>query len=281
VTAPAALLPELLTDLGEAQRRFKGAPERFRSPMARVCGALSYFTAINFLNSGDERSAARYWRVALRFVDHCGDRRAQSALYGLRAVFEESPSVSLALADDAVRIAGGVPCEGAAWGYQARAAALASLGDHRESVRALGDLTDTFARLPGSESDDDYAGSAYGERALRYTECGVLAYAGRPADAAASQDAGRALVPDGYWLPYADLELRGAMCLVADGDPSEGARHVVRTVEALPAEFRRSAVVRRGAVGVLGLVPAGAAGMPAVAEVRELLALPSGGNLSL
>jgi len=253
-----------------------------RPPMARVCGALSFTAGINFNNSGDERSAARYWRLALRFIDHSGDRRARSALYGLRAVFEESPSATLALADDAVRIADGVPCTGAAWGYQARAAALAALGEHRESVRTLGDLTDTFSRLPGSVPDGGYMVEyEYGERALRYTECGVFAYAGRAADAAASQAAGRALVPDGYWLPYADLELRGAMCLVADGDPSEGARQVVRTVEALPAAFRQSAVVRRGAVSALGLVPARAAGTPAVAEARELLALPPGGNLTL
>jgi hypothetical protein len=277
VVAPAVLLPELLTDLDEAQRRLKGAPEPFGPPMARVCGVLSFWAGTNFYNAGDERSAGRYWRIALRFIDHGGDRRARSALYGYRAALtaEVSPSASLALADEAVRIADGVPCEGAAWGYQARAAALAVLGEHRESVRTLGDLTDTFTGLPESVPGDDYVGG-YGERALRFTECGVFAYAGRASDAAVSQDAGRALVPDGYWLPYADLELRGAMCLVAGGDPSEGARHVVRTVEALPAAFRQSIVVRRAAAGVLDLVPAGAAGVPAVAEARELLALPSG-----
>ena len=58
-------------------------------------------------------------------------------------------------------------------------------------------------------------------------------------------------------------------------------RHVVRTVEALPAAFRQSAVVRKGAASALGLVPAGAAGVPAVAEARELLALPAAGKLSL
>jgi hypothetical protein len=50
-------------------------------------------------------------------------------------------------------------------------------------------------------------------------------------------------------------------------------------IEAVPAAYRRSALVLQNAAHALALVPAGAAGLPAVAEARELLALPSGAGL--
>ena len=62
--------------------------------------------------------------------------------------------------------------------------------------------------------------------------------------------------------------------LIQSGDSSEGARHVVRTVRALPEGYQQSAVVRGSAARALEMVPAGAASVPAVAEARELLALP-------
>ena len=74
----------------------------------------------------------------------------------------------------------------------------------------------------------------------------------------------------------AQVQLHRAMCIVAAGDPSEGARHTVRTLRALPGYFRDNAVIRRTAVLVLGAVPERARALPAVAEARELLALAPG-----
>lgn len=171
--------------------------------MARVCGYLSALAAINFFNTGNEGDARRYWRTALRVIGHADDRTAQASLYGLRAVFAlddgSSPAAALAIADDAIGIADGLPCAGAARGYVARATALAPLGEHHESTRTLGGLADTFAGLPGMT-----AGArgtwAYSEQELRFTQSRVYAYAGRASDAARSWEAGRALVhPSAPW----------------------------------------------------------------------------------
>jgi hypothetical protein len=105
----------------------------------------------------------------------------------------------------------------------------------------------------------------------------VYAYAGRDGDATRAQAAGLALVPPGSPIPVADFQLDTAIGLIRAGDPSEGASHVVRTVQALPAGYRQSALIRQNAARALELVPAGTAAIPAVAEARELLALPPSG----
>jgi hypothetical protein len=279
--APAALLPELLTDLDEAQARLDGAPAAFRAPMARVLGYLNAITANNLVNAGDARSARRYWRTALRAVGQSGDQASQAMLYATRARFAladaaSSPAATLAYADEAVGVAGGVPCGGVAQGHAARALALAHLGDHEGSVAAVRDLADLSARLPLAETAREPFG--YSEQSLFFTQSRVYAYAGRAADAVRSQEAGLALVRAGgnAPLPVADFALNTAVVLIQSGDPSEGARQVVRTVEALPAGYRQSALIRQNATRALTAVPAGAAGVPAVVEARELLALPPG-----
>jgi hypothetical protein len=84
-------------------------------------------------------------------------------------------------------------------------------------------------------------------------------------------------VSPGAPIPRADIELDTAVGLIRSGDPSQGARHVVATVEALPDGYRHSALIRQNAARVLELVPASAARTPAVSDARELLALPPGG----
>jgi hypothetical protein len=279
---PAVLLPELLTDLDEAQARLAGSTDALRPAMARVCGYLSALAAINFGNAGNAGGARRYWRTALRTIGHTDDRTAQANLYGFRAVFAlddgSSPTMALALADDAIGVADGTPSTGAARGYVARATALALLGEHRESTQTLGDLADTFARLPGTT-----AGArgtwGYSEQELRFTESRVYAYAGRASDSVRSWEAGRALVHPSAPLAAAAFELGRATGLILGEDPSEGARHMARTVKELPPEYRESTTIRWKAARALDAVPVDAASLPAVVEARELLALPPGAEV--
>jgi hypothetical protein len=218
-------------------------------------------------------SARRYWRTALRIINLADDRPAQSRLYAERAKFarvEKSPSTALALADDAIGIADGTPCVGAAAGYQERAQALALLGDHRESGKALQDLTDTFSRMPESATSSRLE-FGFSEQLLHFTEGWVHAYAGRASDASKALSAGRPLVFDGHWIAIAGWEASMAICLIRGGDPSEGARHVVRSFQDIPAGFRQTTNVLYAAVRALSTIPADAANAPSVVEARELL----------
>jgi hypothetical protein len=280
IVPPAVLLPELLTDLDEAQRRLQGAPESLRSPMARVCGYLGALAAMNYFNGGDERSANRYWRTALRIIGLSDDRSAHAELRAHRAMFylleaRPSPSAGLALADEAIGIGGAAPCAGTANGYAGRAQALALLGEHRESTRTLQDLADTFTRMPGAQGSAR-SSWGYSEQSLRFIEGFVYAHAGRVPEAGQALDAGRSLIPDGQWIAATSFEVTRGLSLIRGGDPSEGARHVVRAIQAMPAGFRASGATRRAALA-LEAVPADAVDLPAVAEARELLALPTAG----
>jgi tetratricopeptide (TPR) repeat protein len=157
-----------------------------------------------------------------------------------------------------------------------RAQALALLGRHGEARRALGDLDEAFAHLPESTVADCVSEWGWSEQRLRHVQSWVHSHAGRLDEAAAAQDAALALYPASAYRGPAQVQLHRAMCLVAAGDPSEGARHTVHTLQALPPHCRDNAVIRRTAVLVLGAVPERARALPAVAEARELLALPPG-----
>jgi hypothetical protein len=279
LVAPGLLLPELLTDLDEAQVRLGAAQDGLRAPMARVCGYLGAFTAINLVNAGDAQGARRYWRTALRAIDQSGDRPSRALLYATRARFAlaepaSSPALTLGYADEAIGIAGSVPCAGLASGHASRARALAILGDQRGSVAAVQGQSEVSDRLTREAAAPTPFYAV--EQALHGTQSRVYAYAGRAADATRAQAAGLALVPPGSPIPVADFQLDTAIGLIRAGDPSEGASHVVTTNQTLPAGYRQSSLIRQNAARALELVPAGAAGMPAVAEARELLALPSG-----
>ncbi len=273
-------LPGLLTDLDEVRGRLATSSDELRPRLVRVCALLSALTAISLQTQlGDTGNAGRYWRTALRAVDQVGDRSLQALLRGSRAVFAtydpgQAASV-LTLAADAIGVADGAPCAGVASGYAARAQMFAQLGQHGQARDALQELSDVFTRLPtGSVMWGQWG---WAEHRLRFVESHVHSHAGRLSDAVTAQDAALTMYrPSSYQGP-AQIELHRATCLIAAGDPSEGARHTVRAVQALPTEHRHDALVLRTAVHALDLVPDGARGLPAVAEARDLLALLAGG----
>jgi hypothetical protein len=278
---PGTFLVDLLTDLDEVRARLANSSDELCPRLLRVCGLLSALTAIALQTQvGDTRNAARYWRTALRAVDQVGDRSLQSQLRGRRAVLasydpRQSASV-LALADDAIGDADGMPCAGVASGHAARAQVFARLGQHGQAHDALHNLSEAFARLPDSVRSGRQSQWTWAEHRLRFVESHIHSHAGRHGDAALAQDAALALYLPSSYQGRAQIDLHRATCLIAAGDPSEGARHMIRAVQALPAEHRHDALVLRTAVLALDQVPDAARTLPAVAEARDLLALPSG-----
>src|SRR5262249_5250506 len=99
---------------------------------------------------------------------------------------------------------------------------------------------------------------------------------GRVPEAGRALDAGASLArSNGFPIAVTSFEVIRAAALIKGGDPSEGARHVVRAVQAIPDGYRASGATRRASHG-RDVVRVGAAGRPAVPEARELRALSPG-----
>lgn len=275
---PRQVLPGLLTDLREAEARLTAAPGTLRSRLARVCAQLAALTAITLCNLGEAESARRYWRTALRAADQSHDHALQALLLGRRAVFAlygRHPVFALEMADAAIA-RGHAPCAGVASGHAARAQALAHLGRHREACGALGDLADVFTLLPEETTRDRVSQWGWSEARLRHVQSDVHSRAGHLHEAFEAQDAALARYPAGAYQGPAQVELHRALCLIAAGDPAGGARHAIRTLQALPPGHHHDALVLRTAEFTLAAVPGNALALPDVRQARHMLALPAG-----
>jgi hypothetical protein len=277
---PERIASDILVDLHEVSNRLTDCPDRLRPRLMRVCGQFAAMAAVVLLQLGDPGSARRYWRTAIRAADQSGDPDLRSLLRGRRAHWaardERSMSIVLDLADETVAAAGERPCAGLAYGHSVRAMALARLGRHAEAQDALGDLSDVFARLPESATADRVSQWGWSQRRLLLARSTVYSLAGAEREASAAQDAVPALCPPFSYQDPATVELDRATCLIVTGDPGEGARHVVRILQPLPAVHRRDVDIRTAAQLALSRIPDRAHRMPDVVAARELLALPAG-----
>jgi transcriptional regulator with XRE-family HTH domain len=277
---PELIISDLLTDLQEAQSRLTDCPASLRPRLTRVCGQFAALAAIALLGVGDPGSARRYWRTAIRAADQSADRHLQALLRGRRAVFalyDRHPLTSvLQFADDAIAVAGDLPCAGQASGHAARAQALARLGRHPEARDALHDLDDVFTQLPEPTASDRMSQWGWAETRLHWVHSDVYSLAGLQHEAATAQQAALALFPASAYQAPAQVELHRSTCLIVTGDPAEGARHAMRTLQALPTDCHRDVLVRHTAALALSKIPPRARRLPDVVQARELLALPAG-----
>jgi transcriptional regulator with XRE-family HTH domain len=275
----ADVFPSLLTDLAELHVRLMHASDALHPRMAHVCGQLSAFMAIILFDKGDPGGARRYWRTAVRAADESGDLALRSHIRAKRAVYalyEPSALPALTLSEEAIAVGKGAPRAGVVSGQAVRSQALALLGRHDDARRALGDLADTFAHLPESTVADCISEWGWSEQRLYHVQSWVHSHAGRLKEAAIAQEAALARYPASAFRGPAQVQLHRAMCVITAGDPSEGALQAIRSLEALPHHCRDNAVIRRTAALALGAIPDRARTLPAVAEARELLALPPG-----
>jgi hypothetical protein len=279
-TPPELIISDLLTDLQEAQSRLSDCSASLRPRLTRICGQFAALAAIALLGVGDPGSARRYWRTAIRAADQSGDQHLQALLRGRRAIFalyDRHPLTSvLQFADDAIAAAGDSPCAGQASGHAARAQALARLGRHPEAQDALHDLDDVFTRLPGPTSSDRMSQWGWAETRLHWVHSDVHSLAGLQQEAATAQQAALALFPASAYQAPAQVELHRSTCLIVTGDPAEGARHALRTLQALPSDCHRDVLVRHTAALALSKIPVRARRLPDVVQARELLALQVG-----
>lgn len=275
-TPSALLLPELLTDFTEISALIGSSAGHARQRLVHAAAQMAALTAITLINLGEQRSARRWWRTAGRAADESGDQFAASLVRGRQAVFSlygDAPVLStLDVADEAIHVGRGISSAGTASGHAAKAQALAQLGRYEEATRALADLEDVFARLPDRVRDDRASQWGWSEQRLHHVASHVHTFAGDAEKAGHAQDLAIALYPERNYQGRTQIELHRAGGLLRAGDADEGARHMVRVLQGLPAELKGDGLLRRTALASLGLARPADSGRTAVRDAYELLA---------
>lgn len=275
--SPAAILqPELAADFAELTRLVPSGQGTARTRLVHVAAQLAALMAINLTNLGEGRSARRWWRTAARAADQAGDHTAAALVRGRAAVFSlyaETPRLSVVeAAEEAIAVGRGAPCAGVVSGHAAKAQALAELGQHDDAADALGDLRGMFEQLPETVRTERGSQWGWSDGRLHYVTSLVHTCAGNIAPAMAAQDAALAVYPAQSWQARGQVEMHRAGVLIRAGDVDEGARHLTRVLERLPAEQRGDGLLRGSAFTSLRLTTPAQAGLPSIRQARELLA---------
>ncbi len=275
--APAELLQrELATDFGELTRLIGEAAGTARLRLVHVAAQLAALTAITLTNLGEPRGARRWWRTAGRAADETGDHSTAALVRGRSAVFAlygaASPLSVLNMADEAIEVGQGTPCTGVVSGHAARAQALAELGRHREASEALDDVRNVYDRLPEFVRADRTTQWGWSDQRFWYVASTVHTHAGSLDDALNAQDKALAAYPTRNWQARTQVEMHRAGVLMRAGDVDEGARHMVRVLERLPAEQRADGLLQQSAMTSLRLAPTEQTQRRTIREARELLA---------
>lgn len=274
VTQPSAQLVGLLAaDVVE----LRATLPRIQSPVTRiglqrVGSQLAAGMAMTLHNLSDLQSSWRWWRTARHAADASGDRdlsvwvRAREA--GNSISFRPDTTVE-ALIEDAVRAAGRAPSVGLAQAFAVRAHLRARRGDDAGAYEALHDLAEVFARLPDGTVTDHASCWHWPESALRHTESGVYARLGDRSNAEVAIEQALALYPAERRVALAQIEIRRALCMVCDGDVSEGLDHATKIFDQLPTGYRTQYVMR-DVNEVIDALPENAGALPAAQELRAL-----------
>lgn len=275
---PAALqLEDLARDFGDVQHALATRqPSSTTRQLTRVTAQLAGLISLALIKMG-QRGPARAWgRTARLAADEAGDAalsswvRAQDAytFYYGGAVPE-----AIAAAKEAQAIAGRTPCVGAVLAAALQARAHAVLGQGDETDAALRRAEAILAGL----SPEDVAESAFGynEAQLRFHEGNALTHLRDRSRVWEATDRALALYPASDYMDRTLIQLDRADCLIHDGEVTEGAAQVARTLLELPAQRRDGLIVQR-ARGLAQNAARRGGPTAAVRQLHELLELPPG-----
>lgn len=280
-TAPAELLDSLMVDvLGLQLLLSRDQRPAHLDQLQRAGAVLAALTAMTIANLGDVRQARRWWRSARQLAGQSGDVSADMWVRGreaIRGLYEGRPTASiLHLVDDTDLSSNQAMPADRAELLAAKAQALALAGRQPEAEAALDEVRRAYDELPAditSEHDSIYG---WAENRLRFTESFVYSHLGDSTKAGAAQDRAVAVYPARYSRGPAQIELQRALCMVADGDAIGGADHATKTLESL-VEGDQIRPIFSLSREVLGAIPTREQTRPAVAELRDRLALASAG----
>ncbi|HZN72674.1 MAG TPA: helix-turn-helix transcriptional regulator [Micromonosporaceae bacterium] len=285
-TAPTELVEQLGGDLAVLHHRLVAAKDRLViRDLQRAVGLLSVVLALTLAGMGQTAVARRWWSVGRKAADESGDHETQIMVRAWEVVngpYAGRPlDEVITLADHAVALADGLPCAGTAGVLSGRAQALALAGradEARESVRQAEEVT---GRLPSSTVDNADSIFGWPEVRLRHTESYVYTEIGAVSDARGAQDRALVRYPASLARERTQVQLHQANCLIRSGFVTDGLRHAVDVLHALPTRKHNQSlyhIARR----VTAVVPDSERQRPAVHELLESVRdVCSGESLSL
>lgn len=179
---PAAVLADLMVDTLELQQVIQRNDGRAEPAWQRVAAQFGFLMAQCLGFMGEAREARHWWAVARRAADLSGDIDLRAAVRGyaaMQSLYLGHPRpVVQRQADDALAIAAGRACAGAAEAQSVRTLLAALAGDAGRATIALQDLQDMFDRMPERVTSDTETGFGWPRTRLLHNQSLVLP--GRP-----------------------------------------------------------------------------------------------------
>jgi transcriptional regulator with XRE-family HTH domain len=268
---PSDLLASLRRDfLGLHMALSRVTDPAVKRELAAVAATLAVFTARTVGNLGHTQEEWRWWRTARAAAHGSGDKNCELWVRAREVITRKDRDPIgrvLRLAEEAEGVAGENPPELL---LAAKAEALAlSNGRERDAESALHQLRQRSGTSPSA----GYSGSllAWGEEQLRNAETFVYSRLG---DLNSTDKARRAALA--FYVPSRNIrwstenELHLAVCLVKNGDLTEGLSHAQSAITKLPAPHRTQTILNHGR-DVLNAVPEKHREQPDAQDYRDWL----------
>ncbi|WP_433517838.1 hypothetical protein ACQP2T_21200 [Nonomuraea sp. CA-143628] len=276
-TQPIDVISDLSLDVLDLQRVSRSAGDN-PAGWARVNAQMQFLLARALGLAGQSRESRHWWNTARHSAEKSGDPQLAALCRGWESthgLYEKRPAtILLGRAEEAIDVAGGLPCAGVAEALTAQAQVRAMVGDVAGARESLNRQRAIFERLPDAVSSD--TGSAFGWPVTRmlHTRSFVATYT-NDADAAQAQREALEAYPPSDVRAIAQVKLYQAMAQVTKGDVRTGLDMARDAVTEIPAD-QHTMFTRFSATLVLRTVPdrLDARTRPAVETYRELLALP-------
>lgn len=273
---PMEILAGAVLDFTEVQLLLGRSQQAdHRSRLCNVTARLAATVGIALVALGEHREARSWYRCAQLAAEETGDRALRAWLVAREAVipfYFGAPASAARLAERARLLAGNTLCATAAWAPALEARSLARMGRADDARQAMTLAERAFDRLDSSHTSDLAYG--YTEGQLRWHVGSMYTTLGDTRRAQLNLDEALSLYAPDEYLDRALITFDQAINLIGVGEIATAAQVGMMALGAIPAEHRTGIVVSR-ARDVVVAVPARAARVPMVADLREMIATES------
>ncbi|GAA4994305.1 hypothetical protein GCM10023205_78820 [Yinghuangia aomiensis] len=284
MTPPAAVLPELLADVLEAQAiAADRQPGLVQLRLSENIALLASLVADALMKLGAIHEATGWHRTARAAAEDTGDPELQARTLVHAAMlpyYFGVPEHSLRLAREARQLLSQQHSAVAASAAAAEARAAARSCDFAVAVTAMAEAQRLFDLTQSKVNADQADAFGFPERRLLLYMSGTLTYLGELKAARAAQVRAKAMYPPSSGIDPALLDLDEAVCYLHEHALSDACELAISALQGVPTAHR-TLILNARAQHVLDGVPVALRSAPVVKELHEVLALPAGGSPAL